>query len=210
MAKEKYYVVWKGVQPGVYQTWKECNMQIKGFEGAIFKSFPNEQSAHFAFNDKYSNYIGKEAKAIQIATQHGLIQTPPILESISVDAACEGNPGILEYRGVETKTKKILFKQGPFPYGTVNMGEFLAIVHGLAYLKKQESSLPLYTDSLTAISWVRRKKVNTKMEKNAKNEKLFELLERAVNWLHTNTYETKILKWDTPNWGEIPADFGRK
>ncbi len=210
MAKEKYYVVWKGVTPGVYKSWHDCQMQIKGFEGAIFKSFGNESSARYAYNDHYTNYIGKNAKTLQIAVQNNIITTPPLLDSISVDAACEGNPGKLEYQGVYTATKKLLFKQGPFPNGTVNIGEFLAIVHGLAYLKQQGSTLPLYTDSMTAMSWVRRKKTNTKLPRTASNEKLFELLDRAELWLINNTYETRIIKWDTEQWGEIPADFGRK
>ena len=210
MAKEKYYVVWKGVTPGVYKSWHDCQMQIKGFEGAIFKSFGNESSARYAYNDHYTNCIGKNAKTLQIAVQNNIITTPPLLDSISVDAACEGNPGKLEYQGVYTATKKLLFKQGPFPNGTVNIGEFLAIVHGLAYLKQQGSTLPLYTDSMTAMSWVRRKKTNTKLPRTASNEKLFELLDRAELWLINNTYETRIIKWDTEQWGEIPADFGRK
>ena len=29
-------------------------------------------------------------------------------------------------------------------------------------------------------------------------------------WLRTHPFRVPILKWDTQNWGEIPADFGRK
>ena len=134
----------------------------------------------------------------------------PNYNSISVDAASSGNPGKMEYRGVDTKTKKQLFIQGPFEEGTNNIGEFLALVHGLALLKKNKSDRILYTDSRTAMSWVKKKKCNTKLERNKKNEALFELIERAVNWLKENTYATTIVKWETKAWGEIPADFGRK
>ena len=132
------------------------------------------------------------------------------MESLSVDAACSGNPGLMEYRGVYTKTKEEIFRQGPFKEGTNNIGEFLALVHGLAYLKQIKSALPLYTDSVTAMSWVRAKKCRTKLEKSDKNAALFELVVRAENWLKKNEYTTTILKWETPVWGEIPADFGRK
>jgi ribonuclease HI len=94
--------------------------------------------------------------------------------------------------------------------GTNNIGEFLAIVHALAFLKKHEVNIPVYTDSLTALKWVKDKKVKTKLKETPENEELFELIERAVNWLNNNTYNNAILKWDTKNWGEIPADFGRK
>ena len=130
--------------------------------------------------------------------------------SISVDAASSGNPGKMEYRGVDTKSKKQLFIQGPFEEGTNNIGEFLAIVHGLAFLKKINSDKIIYTDSRTAISWVKKKNCNTKLEPNEKNSALFELIDRAIIWLKNNTYKTPIVKWETKAWGEIPADFGRK
>ena len=116
----------------------------------------------------------------------------------------------MEYRGVDTQTKKILFHKGPFQKGTNNVGEFLALVHGLAHLKKIKSQRLLYTDSKTAMSWVLKKKCNTKLESTLENQQLFELIERAEQWLKSNTFSTKIVKWETKVWGEIPADFGRK
>ena len=116
----------------------------------------------------------------------------------------------MEYRGVDIATGQEIFRRGPFPEGTNNIGEFLAIVSGLAYLKQNGLSLPLYSDSANAILWIKGKRVNTKLVPNAKNKDLFDLLDRAVAWLHNNSYDTKILKWETKAWGEIPADFGRK
>ena len=116
----------------------------------------------------------------------------------------------MEYRGVDTKSKKQLFHQGPFEEGTNNIGEFLAIVHGLAFLKQNQSNRIIYTDSKTAMSWIRKKTCNTKLERSNKNDALFILVDRAINWLKTNSYPTTIVKWETKAWGEIPADFGRK
>jgi ribonuclease HI len=132
------------------------------------------------------------------------------LNSIAVDAACSGNPGKMEYQGVVTKNKQVLFKKGPFANGTNNIGEFLALVHALAFLKQKELNTPIYTDSRTAMSWVRQKKCKTKLKQNSNNQKLFELVARAEIWLKQNTYSNPILKWETKQWGEIPADFGRK
>ena len=70
--------------------------------------------------------------------------------------------------------------------------------------------MPIYSDSRNAMSWVKQKKCRTKLERNAKTEELFQLIERAEKWLSENTYETPILKWDKEIWGETPADFGRK
>jgi ribonuclease HI len=131
-------------------------------------------------------------------------------ESLSVDAACSGNPGPMEYRGVYVKTGEEIFRQGPFEDGTNNVGEFLALVHGLALLKQRNLDMPLYSDSKTAISWVRKRKAATKLERTGRNDAIFELIERAEKWLQTNSFKTEILKWETEAWGEIPADFGRK
>ena len=86
----------------------------------------------------------------------------------------------------------------------------MAIVHGLAYLKNQSKDIPIYSDSQTAILWVKNKKVRTKLKRDTGNEEIFGLVDRALNWLENNEYSNPILKWNTKSWGEIPADFGRK
>ena len=199
--KNKYYVIWKGYKTGVFYSWDDCKKYTENFQGAKYKSYKTENEAKSAFKIGYKESFGK--KLI-------LSNEKPNYNSISVDAASSGNPGVMEYQGVDTKTKKIIFKLGPFRQGTNNIGEFLALVHGLAELKKQKSSKAIYTDSITAISWVNKKRCNTKLEKVKANEELFKLIDRAILWLNKNNYETKILKWKTKIWGEIPADFGRK
>lgn len=209
--KKKYYTVWKGHHTGVFESWDDCKAQIKDFQGAQYKSFATFDAAKKALKGNYKDYIGKSKKFNSELSEAQLKKIgQPNYTSISVDAASSGNPGIMEYRGVETKSKKQLFIQGPFEEGTNNIGEFLAIVHGLAFLKKKNSNLIIYTDSKTAMSWVKKKTCNTKLERNTKNKTLFELVDRAVDWLKNNSYKTTIVKWETKAWGEIPADFGRK
>jgi ribonuclease HI len=130
--------------------------------------------------------------------------------SFCVDAACSGSPGPVEFRGVDLRTGKEVFKTGPYEHGTNNVGEFLAIVYALRLLKKQHSSLPIYSDSKTAIGWVKKKCCNTSLVADRMNAALFELIEQAETWLEEHTYSNPILKWDTQAWGEIPADFNRK
>ncbi len=208
--KAKFYVVWKGKRPGIYESWDDCKAQIQGFKGAQYKSFSNFAEAKKAFNSNYLEYKGKSKQKSELSQEELLKIGEPNYDSISVDAASSGNPGRMEYRGVDTKTKRELFKQGPFAEGTSNIGEFLALVHGLAFLKKQKSKRILYSDSRIAIGWVRKGKCGTKLQRNKKNQPLFELIERAETWLRKNRYTTPIVKWETKAWGEIPADFGRK
>ncbi len=209
--KKKYYTVWKGHHIGVFESWNDCKAQIKDFQGAQYKSFANFDAAKEALKGNYFDYVGKNKSFKSELSELQLKKIgKPNYNSISVDAASSGNPGIMEYRGVDTKTKKQLFIQGPFEQGTNNIGEFLALVHGLALLKKNDSDRILYTDSKTAMSWVKKKTCNTKLGRNTKNKPVFELVDRAIEWLKKNTYSTVIVKWETKAWGEIPADFGRK
>lgn len=209
--KKKYYAVWKGHNTGVFESWDDCKAQIKDFKGAQYKSFLTFEAAKTALKGNYKDYIGKAKKFKSEFSEAQLKKIgQPNYHSIAVDAASSGNPGKVEYRGVDTKSKKQLFIQGPFEEGTNNIGEFLAIVHGLALLKKKKSDRIIYTDSRTALSWVKKKNCNTKLERTKKNEAIFELVDRAIDWLKNNSYNTTIVKWETKAWGEIPADFGRK
>lgn len=204
---KKYYTVWTGHMPGVYDSWEACQRQINNYTGAKYKSFKTRKEAEQALLDSYDQHIGNTIKRGKPTKQN---HSSIIRNSISVDAACSGNPGIMEYQGVHTGTKEQIFYQGPFKDGTNNIGEFLALVHALALFKKLNNNTIIYTDSRTAMSWVKNKKIKTTLTKNANNAVLFEMMDRAILWLKSNTYSNQILKWDTKNWGEIPADFGRK
>jgi len=203
---KKYYVVWAGHSTGVFDNWNDCKKQVSGYEKALYKAFPSREEADKAFTEDPFTYI--RYKSI-LTTPKYKKNDSPVLNSLSVDAACEGNPGKMEYRGVHVETKKVWFHQ-EFPLGTNNIGEFLALVHGLAELKRQNLNIPVYTDSQTALAWVRNKKCATKLIEKSETQQLFKLIKRAEKWLKTEDYQTILLKWKTKSWGEIPADFGRK
>ena len=207
MGKSKFYVVWEGKKPGIYTSWDECRKQVDGVAQARYKSFESAEEATKAFKGDYKNYIQRKAPATVKKTATGTW----IRESVAVDAACSGNPGDMEYKGVWVADGSVLFAMGPLPDGTNNIGEFLAIVHALALLKVQaKPNLPIYSDSVTAQGWVKKGKCNTKLAPTKRNAKIFELIDRAEKWLATNKITNPLLKWDTESWGEIPADYGRK
>jgi ribonuclease HI len=205
MAKPKYYVVWKGRVPGIYTSWAECEAQVKGYPDAQYKSFEHRAAAEAAFRGNYEDYQGKPG-----ASQQWLFApTKPELPSICVDAACSGSPGPLEYRGVLTGSGEQIFRAGPFPDGTNNVGEFLAIVLAMDWLITKKHDWPVYSDSANAIAWIKAGKCNTKLARLPTNTLLFGFISRAEEALQTYP-AFKVLKWDTQAWGEIPADFGRK
>ena len=132
-------------------------------------------------------------------------------DAIAVDAACSGNPGPMEYRCMRIADGKELFHMGPLDDGTNNIGEYLGIIHAAAALfNAGDTATPIYTDSRTALSWVRRRGSRTQLQATARNDRIFQLLARADRWIQTHTIANPLLKWDTSAWGEIPADFNRK
>lgn len=235
MAKQKYYVVWNGPSPGVYSSWEACQEAVSGVSGAKYKSFKSQAEAEDAFemgeeayeeakasDDSTSNNSSKSgnsgnsssscdiSKPIRPAYNPAKLPAEAIREAIAVDAACSGNPGAMEYRGVYLADGKEIFHYGPV-HGTNNIGEFLAIVHGLALLKQKGlDNMPIYSDSINAQLWVRKHHCKTTLVRNDQTEKLYQMIERAEAWLRNNTYKNPIIKWQTDKWGEIPADFGRK
>ena len=222
MGKKKFYVVWHGVSPGIYTSWTDCKLQINGFEGAIYKSFDTQEEAERAYNT--SPYLVQHPVILrdqnEIETQLPVLAEQrhpcaPVLppevpaEALAVDAACSGNPGPMEYRGVYLRTGETVFHFGPV-YGTNNIGEFLAIVHALALMEQKNIRMPVFSDSRNAIGWVKQKRCKTKLARNPRTEALYQMIERAETWLKTHKTDIPILKWETERWGEVPADFGRK
>lgn len=206
--KKKYYVVWQGKETGIFDSWDKCQELVEGFAGAKYKAFESHEEAEKAFKSNYWQVVKKSTPKAEKTLALPIAQEI-ISDSLAVDAACSGNPGVMEYQGVRTSDKKQLFHK-KFPVGTNNIGEFLAIVHGLSYMKKYGFTQPIYSDSRNGMAWVRQKKCKTKLPRTPETEELFQYIERAENWLKNNTWDTQILKWDTDNWGEIPADFNRK
>lgn len=221
MAKQKFYVVWEGKQPGVYGTWAECQAQTDHYTGAKYKSYESRAAADAAYKAGWKGNWGTGASSASGSSKgkpaasrgrSASVETSAEIDydSISVDVGTRGNPGPVEYKGVDTQTGDIIFSCGPIKKGTNNLGEFLAIVHALALLKKEGSSRTVYSDSVNAMKWVKQKKVATTLPRDASTEEIWILIDRAERWLQTNTYDNKLLKWQTKVWGEIKADYGRK
>ena len=221
--KQKYYVVWQGKKPGIYDSWEACKEQVHGVLGAQYKGFDTLAEAELASKMPYNSVVvqsnrntpGAQNTPVLFIDENGMtairqgVDNPPVLDALAVDAACSGNPGQMEYQGVYIPTRTRVFHYIS-EKGTNNIGEFLAIVHGLSYLKKHHLNQIIYSDSANAISWVRQKQCKSKLVVDASTAELWDYIHRAENWLRTNTYTTEIRKWDTDRWGEIPADFGRK
>lgn len=219
---KRFYVVWKGRVPGVYDNIDDVMEQVDDFPGAVFKSYDTAAEAAEAYRrsekrddtrDLAFLVVGSAGHELPQAGKPDYFQFQEIdLDGWAVDASCQGNPGKMEYRGVELMTGRELFRVGPFEKSTNNIGEFLAIVHALALQQTSGEKHTIYSDSVTGMAWVRDRKVKTQLQRMPQNEKSFKMMERALSWLnsHPADQRPRILKWQTERWGEIPADFGRK
>ncbi len=231
MAKKKYYVVWTGKQPGIYLTWDEAKDQIDGWKGARYKSYPTLTEATEAFRKgsddnleaiatlllrarerrETQNTLERRETQPEAASEPEWMSNPKVnRNAIAVDASCLGNPGTMEYRGVDLATGKEIFRVGPFQDATNNVGEYLALVHVLALCKQKGVDRPIYSDSRIALGWLRRRQSRSTLRPTPRNAKLLQLIQRADAWVKANTWPNRVMKWKTEEWGEIPADFGRK
>ena len=213
--KTKWYVVWIGHTPGVYPSWEKCKEQVDSYPGAKYKAFDTLVDAKQALEEgpparkraarkKTTRKTGNLGK-----TEDG--ERGPITPSVSVDAACNMTTGVMEYQGVDTETGAQFFHMGPFQGSSNNLGEFLGVVHAISWMRQKGLSMPVYTDSKTALAWYRNKKAKTTIKRTMANAEVFRLIDRAEEWLKKNdTSSERVLKWETDTWGEIPADFGRK
>lgn len=213
MSARKFYVVWDGRAPGIYDSWEEARLQIEGFPNARYRAYGSQEEATRAFRGDarqemalYRQMAARKAEAVNYAAMN--IRG----DAIAVDGACSRNPGPMEYRGVSVGTGKEIFRVGPVANATNNIGEYLAIIHAAALLKQRgDFTTPIYSDSRTALAWIRTGHHRSKIVPNAGNARACDLLRRADAWLAANgPIRNPLLKWDTENWGEIPADFGRK
>jgi len=206
-SEKKFYVVRKWKKIWIFDSRDECKESVNGYSDAKYKWFSSKEDAEIALNEWWEKYyeVKKSTKKVEMKNE----DIPFFAESIAVDAACAGNPGEMEYRGIDLQTWDEVFHE-KFKIWTNNIGEFLAIVHWLNYL--WDDNRVIYSDSRIAISWVNQWKCKTQVNTNENSDfsRTFDAIKRAEQWLKENGIKHKILKRNTEDWWEIPADFGRK
>lgn len=206
-SEKKFYVVRKWKKIWIFNSRNECKESVNGYSDAKYKWFSSKEDAEIALNEWWEKHY--EVKKVTKKVESKNEDIPFFAESIAVDAACSGNPGEMEYRWIDLQTWEEIFHE-KFKIWTNNIGEFLAIVHWLQYL--WNDNRVIYSDSKIAISWVNQWKCKTQINTNGSSDfsKTLEMIEWAEKWLKENGITHKILKRNTEDWGEIPADFWRK
>ena len=216
---------------GIYATWDACQTAIaKCRNGKSFASFKTRAEALEALSCGTLRAYRARTESVE---HQPWFKNPTLVEKpcLVVDAACSGAPGPVEYRGVVLPDGYEAFRHGPYPNGTNNVGEFLAVYAGLRWLAERSLPFPLYSDSAVAIGWILRPRIDKDAGETDRRPRcrttlvadgsakglgreLADLLQRAEAWLareeSVRLAAARVRKWDTAVLGEIPADFGRK
>ena len=205
--EKKFYVVRKWKKIWIFDSRDECKNSVNWFSDAKYKWFSNREEAEIALQEWWEKYY--EVKNITKKEKVNSEDIPFFAESIAVDAACSGNPWEMEYRGIDLQNWDEIFHE-KFKIWTNNIGEFLAIIHWLKYL--WNDNRVIYSDSRIAMSWISQWKCKTQINADQNPDFWITLkaIEWAENWLKENWIKHRILKRNTEDWWEIPADFGRK
>jgi ribonuclease HI len=181
-----------------------------------FDEIPDSNTLKFLWLTAYARWVNKKVflkgdvpQQVEDVTQKEKPSAPT--SGLCVDAAWNAKKQLMEYRGLLLDDGSEAFRVDPISTGSNNIGEFLAIVHGLRLLKRKGTACPVYSDSQTAISWLKNLRINSKSARSQKiSPQVYQRITRAVLWLTRQTDLNPVLKWNTEAWGEIPADYGRK
>lgn len=162
MAKQKFYVVWRGLAPGIYTSWADTERQVKGVAGARYKSFASRAEAEAALqagpgSGNRSNAATKRDKARAAGVDQAVARWHEV--DIYCDGACDPNPGpagtgLALYRDRELSE---LWYGLYNPAGTNNTAELQGLYHALrlaADAVDQGRQTAIHCDSRYAIDCV--------------------------------------------------------
>lgn len=159
---QKYYVVWKGRETGIFTTWAQCKAQVDKFAGAQYKSFPLLSEAESAFGHKISTHSSvaktpnkstesKKTPLSQVQITEMLFDVKIFTDGASVPNPGEAGAGIAVYEN--NKLTELWY--GIYQtLGTNNTAELNALNQSfiLATEKiKKGYSVAIYCDSTYAI-----------------------------------------------------------
>lgn len=193
--KNKYYVVWRGRETGIFDSWEACRASIDGFQGAQYKGYPTWEEAHEGHINGYWNET--------IIRKIDAADTEVIKRSFITDVQCDAE-GTMTYSILDNETLTYIYQSPKYLDANNNVGQFIAIVHALAHLARTSDTRPIYTTSDTAIAWTKKRECNTRLCRTLNNTNLFDLLIRANSWIANNSFANQILKWNTASWGNPP------
>ena len=203
MAKKKYYVVFIGRKPGIYNEWFGANgaeIQINGFSGARYQGFATLSDAKQAFNQfRKTNHVQRQKKTSPI-TERQIQEPVPGRTKITMytDGGCIYNPGPGGYGVVLIKGKQKKEYSGSYRLTTNNRMELMACIIGLKKIKTA-SSVVLYSDSKYVVNgitkgWAKRWQANNWMRNKTDRAENVDLWEQLLDLCQKHSVQFKWVK----------------
>lgn len=157
----KFYAVKKGKTPGIYKTWPDCQKQVKGFSGAVYKSFTSLEEAE-AFMGNRSQPVsntsqGEEIRWLTKDGKNGQVDADTM--AVYVDGSFDKSSGYFGYGGVVLYQDTVkTFKGGRNTEGLAKMrnvaGEIIAAMHAVKIAKKSGAkNVVIYHDYMGIAEW---------------------------------------------------------
>lgn len=148
MAKKKFYAVAKGRNPGVYTSWPEAEIQVKGYPGAKFKGFASLTDAK-EWVENPPDWQPKKrtiTKKNRVARNEILVPSADCIE-IYTDGGAINNPGPGGYGVVILVDDTSKELSGGYRYTTNNRMELMACIKGIEALPTRKRKVALFSDS---------------------------------------------------------------
>ncbi|MEY8370480.1 ribonuclease H family protein [Aerococcaceae bacterium 50-4] len=157
----KYYAVKKGKTPGIYRSWPDCQKQVKGFSGAVYKSFTSLEAAEaFMGNGSQNESQTKQGEEIRWLVKAGNnTQLDDQTMSVYVDGSFDKKSGYFGYAGVVLYQDQIKnYKGGRNTEGLAKMrnvaGEIVAAMHAVKIAKDAGvKNLVIFHDYMGIAEW---------------------------------------------------------
>lgn len=141
------------------------------------------------------------------------------MQGVFVNCKCEDNPGIAKFQLYDLNLKKVLTVSDNF-YCSNDLTEFLGLVNSIYYCFHNNHE-HLFSNSETAISWIRKKKYRSNLIRTKETEITWDKINKALKWLKTLEYTDKsgsfrdpstkkivyVHKWLESEWGKSPLFY---
>lgn len=156
MAKNKFYAVAAGRMTGIFQSWSQCEAQVKGVAGARYKGFVTREEAEKWLDD--GGVYERKVKATKPAPKVRKPEPEAVDGKLFVytDGSSLNNPGPGGWAAV------ILEKNGPcelfgaFRRTTNNRMELLACIRALEAVEDRGDEVVLHTDSSYVVNGIEK------------------------------------------------------
>ena len=144
-AKQKYYAVKQGRKTGIISTWAECEAAVKGYPGAVYKSFTTRQDADDWLNNTHTLSSGgqeENSEYVDVYTDGSFVNGAYSWAYVFV----KGDEILCEEHGVGKNTEAAAMRNVA--------GELAAVLYAVKKAKEMGVKICIHHDYAGIAHWV--------------------------------------------------------